>query len=207
MKTLDGKIEALGFRKIYQKDGFLFHAQDEARGFYFVRRGGVRVFRMDENGREIEVVRLGPGDFFGEAVAFAGGRFPAYARVTEETEVLYFDREIVFRKIGQEPGLARFFLNLLAGKCLILNERIESLGLLSVRQRLARYLLAGCGGDQACRVELKTKKGDLAKHLGTASETLSRNLRDMQDDGLIEVRGRKILIRDCPRLRKETGGS
>jgi CRP-like cAMP-binding protein len=206
MEILDKKIEALGAKKTFHKDAFLFHAQDEAGGFFYVRRGGVRVFRMDENGREIEVVRLGPGDFFGEAAAIAGGRFPAYATATEETEVLHFDRWAVFRKIGQEPEVARFFLNLLAGKCLVLNERIESLGLRSVRQRLARYLLSCCGGDKSCLVELKTKKSDLAKHLGTISETLSRNLREMEDDGLIEVKGKKILIRDCPRLKEEAGG-
>jgi CRP/FNR family transcriptional regulator, dissimilatory nitrate respiration regulator len=203
MEKLDPSVEKLGIRKGYRADSFLFHAKDEARGFFYVRRGGVRVFRMDENGREMEIVRLGPGDFFGEAVAIAGGRFPAFARATEDTEVLYFDREETLRSIGQDPAAARFFLKLLAGKCLVLNERIESLGLLSVRQRLARYLLSCCGGSQSCLVELKTKKSDLARQLGIVSETLSRNLRQMEDEGLIQVKGRQIRVTDCRRLREE----
>ncbi|OGD22308.1 MAG: hypothetical protein A2W03_09475 [Candidatus Aminicenantes bacterium RBG_16_63_16] len=203
MEKLDPSVEALGLKKTYRAGNFLFHVHDEARGFFYVRRGGVRVFRMDDNGREMEIVRLGPGDFLGEAVAFAGVRFPAYARVTEDAEVLYFDREEVFRRIGRNPGVARFFIDLLAGKCLVLNQRVEALGLLSVRQRLARYLLSSCGGAQTCSVELKVKKGDLARQLGMAGETLSRNLREMEDDGLIQVKGRQIRILDCRRLRGE----
>ncbi len=203
MEKLSPAVEALGIRKTYRADNFLFHAHDEARGFFYVERGAVRVFRMDDEGREMEIVRLGPGDFFGEAVAFAGGRFPAYARAAEDTSVLYFDRDAIFRRIGQDPETARFFLKLLAGKCITLNARIESLGLLSVRQRLARYLLDCCGGGQGCLVELKTKKADLARQLGTVSETLSRNLREMEDEGLIQVKGRKIRVVDCLRLREE----
>jgi CRP-like cAMP-binding protein len=203
MEKLDPAVERLGLKKTYRADNFLFHADDEAKGLFYVRRGGVRVFRMDDNGREMEIARLGPGDFFGEAVAIAGGRFPAFARATEDTEVLYFDREEILQGIGQDPAAARFFLKLLAGKCLVLNERIASLGLLSVRQRLARYLLSFCGGSQSCLVELKTKKSDLARQLGIVSETLSRNLREMEDEGLIQVKGRQIRVTDCRRLREE----
>ncbi len=203
LEKLDPAIEKLGVKKIYRADTFLFHAKDEAKGFFYVKQGGVRVFRMDKDGREMEIVRLGPGDFFGEAVAIVGGSFPAYARATEETKVIYFDRREMLLSIGRDPAAARFFLKLLAGKCLILNERIESLGLLSVRQRLARYLLSCCAGEPSCRVELQTKKGDLARQLGIVSETLSRNLRELEDEGLIQVKGRSIRVMDCLRLKRE----
>jgi CRP/FNR family transcriptional regulator len=204
MEKLDSRIASVGIPKIYPKDKFLFLAQEEAGGFFYIRRGAVRIFRMDENGREMEIVRLRPGDFFGEAVAFAGGRFPAFAWTVEETEVLYFDRRTVFRRIEEEPALAKFFLALLAGKCITLNERIEALGLRTVRQRLVQYLLSACeGGGPACQFKLTLKKTELARLLGTISETLSRNLRDLEDEGLIEVKGKTIRVPDCRRLRKE----
>jgi CRP-like cAMP-binding protein len=94
-------------------------------------------------------------------------------------------------------------VDLLARKCVVLSNKIESLGLRTVRQRLIRYLLSRCSGEQTCLVELKVKKGELAKILGTISETLSRNLKHMQDEGLIEVEGNKITVKDCPALRDE----
>ena len=96
-----------------------------------------------------------------------------------------------------------YFVDLLARKCVVLSNKIESLGLRTVRQRLIRYLLSQCSGEQKCLVELKIKKGELAKILGTISETLSRNLKQMQEEGLIEVEGNRVAIKNCPALREE----
>jgi len=207
LEKLDQKIQALGQKKLYEKDSFLFFPQEKARGFFYILTGEVRVFRMDNKGKEVEIVRLLPGEFFGEAVAIGGGAYPAFSQAVKRTEVLFFDRQRVFRKLEADPSVAHFFLALLANKCLVLNERIETLGLRTVRQRLAQYLLSRCSGDErACLVELKIKKSDLARLLGTINETLSRNLRKLREDGLIEVDGRKIKVKDCHRLRGELPG-
>jgi len=203
MDDLDKKIAALGVKKSYKKDAFLFLAEEDARGFFYVLSGEVRIFRMDDSGREVEIVRLRPGDFFGEAVAIVSGKFPAFARATKDTEVLYFERPAVLRSIQSDPAVAEFFLVLLANKCLLLNERIETLNLRTVRQRLAQYLIAHCAAERSCAIDLAIKKCELAKHLGTISETLSRTFRRMERDGLIEVRGKRIRVPDCDKLRQE----
>ncbi len=181
----------------------LFYAQDKAKGLYYVESGEIRVFKMDEQGKEIEVTRLEPGDFLGEAIVFVSSTFPFYAQAVKISQVFYFDKENVFSEIDKDPAIAKFFLTLLAGKCLVLNKRIESLGLKTVRQRLIQYLLSQCAGEQKCLLELKLKKGELAKILGTISETLSRNLKQLQEEKLIEVHGNKIQIKNCPKLRSE----
>jgi CRP/FNR family transcriptional regulator len=203
MENLEKKIAALGKPKKYGKNAFLFQAQQDALGFYYVLKGEVRVFKMDESGREVEVVRLEPGDFFGEAIAFASTRFSAFAQATRETEVLYFEKKNFFEKLEKDTAIAKFFLILLAKKCLVLNERIESLGLRTVRQRLVQYLLSQCQGEKGCLIELKIKKSELAQLLGTISETLSRNLRKMQEEGLVEVTGKRIRVKDCLKMRAE----
>jgi len=202
MEDLDKTIASLGTKKAYRKNAFLFLAAEDARGFYYILKGEVRVFRMDDAGKELEIVRLRPGDFFGEAIAILKGKFPAFARAAQDTEVLLFERPAVFRELEKSPSIARFFLLLLARKCQVLNQRIETLGLRTVRQRLAQYLLSFCRGDEACRLELPIKKVELARQLGTISETLSRNLRQLQEEGLIEVRKRQILVKSPRRLRE-----
>lgn len=203
MEKLAEKIKALGTLKPYPKGALLFQAEDKAVGFYFIQWGEVRVFKMDEQGRELEVARLGPGDFLGEAIAFVSGRFPFFAQAVKDSTVRYFDKKAVVRAIETDPSAARFFIELLAQKCIILSGRVESLGLRTVRQRLIQYLLTNCSGACRCVVELKIKKGELARLLGTISETLSRNLKKMQEEGLIEVRGPVIQIKNCLKLRWE----
>jgi CRP/FNR family transcriptional regulator len=203
MKHSEKIIAGLGRLKRYAQGSFLFQAEEKAAGFYYVETGEVRVFKMDEQGRELDVARLGPGEFLGEAIAFVSGRFPFYAQVVKDSEIAFFEIYSVFGRIESDPAMARFFIELLARKCVALSNRVESLGLRTIRQRLIQYLLAHCYGSGHCLVELKIKKGDLAKLLGTISETLSRGLKQMQEEGLIKVDGPKIHIRDCQKLREE----
>ncbi len=193
--------QAGGKRRIYSAGEGLFDAGDPADGLYYVKSGEVRVYKMDEQGREVEVVRLESGDFFGDAVLFVHEVFPAYAEAVQDSEVFFLDKPRLFRDIEEVPGLAREFITLLARKCVTLNRRIEALGLQTVRQRLTQYLLLRCQGKAGCTIELDMKKSELARLLGTISETLSRNLKQLQEEGLIQVEGRTIRISDCSRLR------
>lgn len=203
LPSLLAKLRPLGVSRRFGRGEILFSEGDPAEGFYILESGEVRVYKMDESGREVEVARLEPGDTFGEAVAFTAGGFPSFAQAVSDSKVLFVKRSAVFHRIDSDPGLAKDLVVLLSGKCLALNRRIESLGLLTVRQRLAQYLLSQCSGRGLCRVELAMKKGDLASLLGTVNETLSRTLRQMKDEGTIEVKGRRITIKDCPALRAE----
>jgi len=201
--SIPDSLKRLGRLKRFQKSEMLFSAQDEADGFYYVESGEIRVYKMDEQGREAEVVRLGPGGFLGEAIVFASPVFPVFAQAVTDSVALFFAKKEIKQEMAKNPGIAMYFVELLAGKCVVLSNKIESLGLRTVRQRLARYILSGCSGDRSCVVELKVRKGELAKILGTVSETLSRNLKQMQEEGLIEVEGNKISIKNCPALRSE----
>ena len=200
---LAAKLRALGVLRRIGRDELLFAAGDPANGFYIIQSGQVRVFKMDDEGREVEVARLGPGETLAEAAAFAAKEFPLFAQAVRDSTVLFFDKDSVLRRIEADPSLAGLFITLLAKKCLTLNRRIESLGLLSVKQRLAQYLLSQCSGRGRCLVNLSMTKGDLAKLLGTVNETLSRTLKQMREEGTIEVKGGKIMIKDCPALRSE----
>jgi CRP-like cAMP-binding protein len=203
MKYSENRIKGLGRLKRYAEGSFLFQAEEKAVGFYYVETGEIRVFKMDEQGRELDIARLGPGEFLGEAIAFVFGQFPFYAQAVKDSEIFFFEADSVSRRIESDPAAAMFFIELLARKCVALSNRVESLGLRTIRQRLIQYLLAHCYGSGHCLVELKIKKGDLAKHLGTISETLSRTLKQMQAEGLIKVEGQKIHIKNCQKLREE----
>ena len=121
------------------------------------------------------------GDFLGEAILFVSDVFPVYAQAVKESQVVFMEKTRLFSRLDRDPALARFFAELLARKCVVLNRRIEALGLQTVRQRLIQYLLARCRGQQECFIQLDIKRSELAKLLGTISETLSRNLKQLQD--------------------------
>jgi CRP/FNR family transcriptional regulator, dissimilatory nitrate respiration regulator len=205
MIDLPVHIRRLGRETPFRQGAFLFQAEDRAAAFYLILSGEIRVFKMDEQGRELEVARLGAGDFVGEAFALVHERLPFFAQAVRDVRTLVFDLPAAEKAIASDPEAARYFVRLLARKCIQLSGRVESLGLKTVRRRLAEFLLSRCQGGGICAIELPMRKGELAKTLGTVGETLSRTLRQMQDDRLIEVDGKTIRVVDCPGLRRETG--
>ncbi|MHB8094238.1 MAG: Crp/Fnr family transcriptional regulator [Candidatus Aminicenantales bacterium] len=205
MDDFDRKISGLGFLKKYGRGESLFQAGDRAEGFYRITSGEIRVYKISREGKEIEVVRLKPGDFFGEAIYFASGNFPAHARAVKDAEVLYFPGRLIAEAIGRDPSVASFFLEILARKCQVLNERVEALGLKTVRQRLARFLVSGSRDAGESGFDLAISKAELARQLGTIPETLSRILRRLGDEGLIELRGKVVLVKDGAKLRDAAG--
>jgi CRP-like cAMP-binding protein len=159
LANIPKKLEGLGRLKQFHQGEMLFHAEDEADGFYYVRSGEIRVYKMDEQGKEVELVRLGPGEFLGEAIVFVSSVFPAFAQAIKDASVLFFEKSAVTKEMEIDPEISRFFVDLLARKCVVLSTKIESLGLRTVRQRLIQYLLSNCSGDQRCRVDLKRRAG------------------------------------------------
>lgn len=203
---LNENLVKLGQKITLSKNTLLFSAGDSANGFYYVKAGEIRVYKMSAEGKEIELNRIKPGHFFGEVILFATDKFPVYAETIKNSEVLFFSKEIVLQELTRNLSLANFFVKLLAKRCLGLNRIIENLSLMTVRERLIKYILTLCPGDNSCLIKLKIKKTELAKQLGTISETLSRNLAELQKEKLIKVTGKHIRILNCPKLRAHIKG-
>lgn len=164
----------------------IFSEGEEATGFYVVRAGRVKIFKLSLDGKEQTLHLLGPGEPFGEVPVFAGTRFPATAEALEDTWVLYFPREAFVALIQKTPTLA---LNMLAVLSLRLHKftvLVEDLSLKEVPGRLAAYLLYLSEQQHgAAALALSISKAQLASLLGTIPETLSRIITRMTKEGII----------------------
>jgi CRP-like cAMP-binding protein len=184
----------------------LFLQGDPADRCYYLEAGEVALRKLARSGDEVEVGRIGPGDWFGEAVMFAGRGYPVSAHIVRPSRVLAVSRADIVG--SSEPGVSGYFLGLLAQKCLGLNRRIEELTVMDARERVARYLLRLCptsGGGvcagSGCRLTLPHKKVDIARQLAMAPETLSRTLSLLERDGLLVGEGTRVAVASCAGLR------
>ncbi len=202
-ESLIAAIKQLGVEKKYSKDEYLFFAGQDATGFYYILSGEIRLFKMDENARELELRRFGSGNFIGEIILFASDIFPVFAQAVKSSSLIFFPKNRIIEELEQNATLSKLLLTLYAKRCLALSNIIESTKFKTIRYKLIEYLVSLCGKEGACLIELKDRKIDIAKQLGTISETLSRNLKILEAEGLIRVEGRKIFILNCVQLQKE----
>jgi CRP/FNR family transcriptional regulator len=201
------QIERIAHRRNIKKGEGLFFQGEEARGFFMILRGRIKVFRLSPQGQEYVMRVAGPGETLAEAAVFSGKSYPASAEALEDSQLYYFIKSDFIQLIRREPQLA---LNMMSGLSLLLRhlaQQVEDLSLKEVSSRLARYIL-----DQARngsvplatgqQVPLAMKKNLLASRLGTIGETLSRTLAKMKQRGVIEIVKDVVVIRN-PELLKE----
>jgi CRP/FNR family transcriptional regulator, dissimilatory nitrate respiration regulator len=205
-------LASLGFRREVAAGSLVFRQDEEAERCFLLERGEVALRRTTRKGAEVEVARIAEGEWFAEAVLFAGRRYPAAAAAVRDCLVLEFRRSDVLS--SPEPGVASFFLSLLARKCLALNARIDQLTAMDARERIAGFALGLCPGASSrgegsgcegsggpCAFSLPKKKREIAAELGMSPETLSRALRRMEEEGYLRVRGSRVEVPSCARLR------
>lgn len=199
-------LPALGFRRRFPSGAILFQQEAPADSCFFLEEGEIALRRISRSGTEVELSRIGEGQWFGEIILFASQVYPAQAVAVSDCVVLEFKRSAILS--SPDPAVSSFFLGLLARKCLTLNHRIEELTIMDARERLSRFIVAlcpghargCCGGRSNCSFPLPKKKREIALELGMAPETLSRAFRQMEEEGYIKVSGSRLEVPSCERL-------
>jgi CRP/FNR family transcriptional regulator len=184
----------------------IFQAGEKAQGFYVVEKGKIKIYRAAMSGKEQIIHVWGPGDALGEVPVFQGSTFPASAQALERSKLLFFRREAFRSLIRKEPDLGMNMIALLAGRLRILVSQVAALSLQEVPQRLAAYLLLLAAGQESDTLCLEMAKGQIAAYLGTIQETLSRTLRRMSEQDIIQVNGRHVVLLDMKRLENLAAG-
>lgn len=202
-----GEVAGIATRRSIAKGETLFSEGEPANGFYLLASGGMKLCKISPDGREKVLHFVHPGETFAEAAFFGDGRYPAEARAIDKGEALFFPREAFMGLLERNP---QFSLNLIVSLSLLLRRfarQIEELSFAEVPARLAAYLCElierkSTTFQGKTYLELEMKKGELASRLGTVSETLSRTLRKLREEGIIEVEGSRVIVYDLKRLRE-----
>ena len=189
----------------------LFREGQPAEGFYVVLDGKVKVYKLAPDGRQQILHVFGPGQALAEAAMFAGETFPAFAETMEESRLAFFPRDRFLKGLSENPAMAAGLIASLARLCRQLSTLVGEIALSDVSGRLARYLTdlarrKGVEIKKGASVRLDMPKGELARHIGTAPETLSRALARLAAADLIEVDAQKITFRHAKRLESLAAG-
>lgn len=194
-------LSEIGSHSQLDKGRILFLEGDEAAGFYVLLSGKVRIYKASPDGKEYTLHMINPGQMFAEAAIFKGGTFPANCAAIEDSVVTFFPKDRFVGLITKYPQISLKMISALSGFVRDFNKQVENLSLKEVSARLASYLLRMSEESGRNEFELEISKAELASSLGTISSTLSRNLKQLRDLGVIRVDGKKIAILDANRLK------
>jgi len=180
--------------------GSIIVAQDEAAdAMYILAEGQAKVALFGENGREITLSVLRPGDFFGEMSLFDGRPRSANVVAMTATTLLCLPREAFMQHLRARPQTALRLLTEMSDRLRKADDIIANLTLHDVEARLVRTLIRLAREDGETRedgviVRRRPTQQELANSIGACRETVSRVVSDLARRGLITPRGRSLLI-------------
>jgi CRP-like cAMP-binding protein len=180
--------------------GAIIMGQNEpGDALYILVHGTAKAVLFGENGREMTLSMLGPGDFFGEMALLDGKPRSANVIAEKDSVMLVLDRITFMNHLRDHPETALRLLEEMAARVRRANEIINNLALHDVSSRLIRTLMAlgeemGRLQDGGILITKRPTQQDLANMVGTCRETVSRALSSMARKGLIVSRGRSLFL-------------
>lgn len=186
----------------------LFAAGQSADGMYIVSSGSVRAFRVNLDGREQTIHVERAGGMLAEVAVFDDGPYPSNAVAEEDSTVLFLAREDVRAFMLRHPETALIALGLMAKKLRTVAALAEQLALMDVHQRLVALLLQEAREssrplEDGISFSLPLSHARLAARLGTVREVVTRGLQKLVHQGIIEIHGHRIVVRDLEALRAQ----
>ncbi|HEU5401442.1 MAG TPA: Crp/Fnr family transcriptional regulator [Terriglobales bacterium] len=185
----------------------VFSEGQACEGLYLVEAGLVKLYKVSKDGREQVVATHGPGQTLSELPMIDGERYP-FSAVALVTSVLFFiSTENLQILCHNEPGCTGQVLRIVAARLRTALGMIEELSFATVRARLAAYLLrtAGAKSLQNGYVVQLPANHEIAAHIGTVRELVSRHLARLQLKGIVRITGRTMQVLDVNALAKEAG--
>jgi CRP-like cAMP-binding protein len=190
------RVSAHALRQSLDEGQWLFSQGDPAKRFYLVQSGQIRLFRLSPEGAEKVIEIVSPGQTFAEALMFLNApRYPVCAAALGPAEVIAIDARDFAAMLRESVDTCFVVLGALSQRLRGLIGEIDNLTLHTAKSRVARYLLAHCPEDRRA-FELDVRKGVLASRLSVKPETFSRVVKQLTQDGVIEVHGAHITILD-----------
>ena len=191
------KILAHSILQKYETGRLLVQQGDTPSHVYLVIEGSVRTFRIDENGREVTIRLLSPGDTCMDAVVFMGGPSPINVQISETSQLLLIPERIVKTHALADAQFATNVLRIVSRHYKNAMHQIDAMHIKSPLQRVGYYLLMRSieAGKDNLDFKLPFQKQTIANYLGMTPETFSRTLKQLKQFG-VNVDEDTISLRD-----------
>jgi CRP/FNR family transcriptional regulator, cyclic AMP receptor protein len=181
------------------KGATILQQEEMADALFVIVSGKAKIVHFSEDGREITMDVLGPGDFFGELALLDHGPLSAGVVALEPSELLVIKQPVFLDQVQREPGIAVKMLIELSRRLKRADEKIRDLALLGVYERVAQTLLRlgrqhGKPKEDGFIISRRPTHQELANMVGASRETVSRVLADLSRRGVVRNNGRTLII-------------
>lgn len=191
--------------QVYHKGEVIFREGGYPSGIFFIRKGKVKKYKLAGDGGQQIIYVANTGELLGYHAVLEGERYPDSAASLEESTIQFIPKEDFLLTLQQSNILSGRLLKALSHEFSVMVNSITSFSQQSVRERLAlqlvvlreKYKVDSLPGSI---VEINLSREDLANLVGTTRESIVRMLSEFREAGILDTKGRKIVVRDVVAL-------
>ena len=192
-------------REIRRKE-VLYLPGDAGDRVYLLKRGVVKISTLTDDGKEIILALMRPGEVFGEESVLEDAPRDHMAEAYEDALICVIARQDFLGMLRAHPEMAFKVTKLVGFRLKTLRNRVEGLLFKGAPARLAQTLLDlardhGIKDDEGVLLPLKLSQQDLASLIGVTRESVNLALADFRGRGLVEMEGRSLRLRRPEELR------
>jgi len=204
------RIERLITEKTLPKKHIIFWEDDTADNIYLIKRGNIKLYKTQSDGRS-QILKIdGTGGVLGFDSLF-GNRYLATAESITESVLCQIKTDNFRRLLEEEPAINLSLLKAVS-KELEKNENLLfSIGTRTAKERLSIFLLNLYNSQCDCeenpkKINLLISRQEISEHLGMKQETVIRNLSKLKDEKIIDIKGKEIVILNPEALEETSQG-
>lgn len=188
------------------KNQVIYFTDDPSDKVYFLKQGKIKLSRYADDGREIILALLGPGEIFGEIAISGQQRRDETAEAMEESIVCMLSVPEMEKMLEQNPQFNLRITKLIGLRLQKVEGRLASLIFKSSEQRISSFIhdsatLYGKPTVHGIEVFLRLTHDDIAKLTATARPTVSAVFSDLEKRNIIEYNRRRILVKNLDALK------
>ncbi len=200
------RIERGAKRLNYAKGQEIVGRSEEFSDVFVLTSGLARVIVFTAGGKAVNFRRIDPGDLFGEFSAIDGDRRSATVEAVEPCQTLSMTSAFFRELMEDDPAFMNTVLNHLVGLLRSMTARIVEFSTLAVTNRIhcelvrmARPLSDGSGHYE---ISPTPTHSEIAGRISTHREAVSREVSRLKQIGILERRGRALIVKDFARLER-----
>lgn len=179
----------------YNKGQILFQEGDACKNIGIIEEGSIQLERIYSSGKSIVLAKLSAGDVFGEALVISStALYPATVIAKSNCKIIFINKKEIMKLCSSNERILENFVTLLSDKVIMLNKKVKSTSLKSVKHKVVDYILEKSNVANSNVIMINESKEDIAAYLGMPRPSLSRELIKLRDENIIDFDRNSITI-------------
>ncbi|MGE5522029.1 MAG: Crp/Fnr family transcriptional regulator [Candidatus Dadabacteria bacterium] len=199
------RLTAHMHEEIFTKGQVIFREGSFPTGIFLIVNGKVKKYKVDKDVQEQILYVANTGEMIGYHALLAEERYSDSAAALEDTRIAFIPKEDFLNVLSSSKELAQRLLKTLSHEFSVFTNSLALFAQRNVRERFAMQLVLMREKYKedfvpGMEVVINLSREDLANLVGTARENIVRILKDFKEEGIVETKGRKIIIKDLNKL-------